>query len=133
VSGDAGRRRTSGVTYDAGVLIGFDRGDAVVVGLHRRYVERGMVPVVPAGVLAQVWRDAARQVRLGLLLRGCRVEALDEAQARRIGALAKVSGQRDVVDLSVAEGALRRSDVVLTSDVSDLSRCGVPSEAIVRV
>lgn len=122
-----------GVTYDAGALIALDRGEVTMTNLHRRYVERGAVPVVPAAVLAQVWRDPARQARLGLALRGCRVENLDEDQARRVGRLARVSGQSDVVDLSVAEGALRRADLVLSSDPDDLAACGVPAEAIVRV
>jgi hypothetical protein len=122
-----------GVTYDAGALIAFERGDGPATSLHRRYVQRGVVPVVPAAVLAQVWRDPARQARLALVLRGCRVESLDELQARRIGVLARVTATADVVDLSVAEGALRRGDVVLSSDPGDLVACGVPSDAIVVV
>ncbi len=119
----------SGVTYDAGALIALDRGEQSIVAKHRRLQERGIVPVVPAGVLAQVWRDPSRQVRLGLALRGCRVEDLDAAQAKRLGALAKLTGTSDVVDMSVAEGALRRRDIVITSDADDIAACGVPRAA----
>jgi hypothetical protein len=120
----------SGVTYDAGALISLDRGVQSSVAKHRRFQERGIVPVVPACVLAQVWRDPARQVRLGLALRGCRIEGLDAAQAKRVGVLAKLTGTSDVVDLSVADGALRRRDIVLTSDPDDIAACGVPPAAI---
>jgi hypothetical protein len=122
-----------GATYDTGALIAADRGDVATTNLHRRYVARGVVPVVPAAVLAQVWRDPARQVRLTLVLRGCRVEPLDDAHARRTGGLARATSAADVVDLSVAEGALRRGDVVLSSDPGDLVACGVPERAIVAV
>jgi len=122
----------SGVTYDAGALIALEREIRSVAALHRRLLERGIVPVVPAGVLAQVWRDPARQVSLAMVLRGCRVEPLDDAQARRVGRLARTTGSADIVDLSVAEGALRRADMVVTSDPDDIAACGVPRDAIRR-
>lgn len=122
----------NGVTYDAGALIAIDRGDVAAAALHMRYLQRSIVPVVPAGMLAQVWREPARQVRLGIALRGCRVEALDEQRSKQIGELARLTGQSDVVDLSVAEGVLRRRDLVHTSDPDDLLRCGVPKGAIRR-
>jgi len=122
----------SGVTYDAGALIALEREIRSVAALHRRLLERGIVPVVPAGVLAQVWRDPARQVSLAMVLRGCRVEPLDDAPARRVGRLARTTGRADLVDLSVAEGALRRADMVVTSDPDDIAACGVPRDAIRR-
>lgn len=122
----------SGVTYDAGALIALDRGDATAAAFHKQLQVRGVVPVVPAGVLAQVWRDRAKQARLALVLRGCRVAALDEAQAQRVGVLARVTRTSDVVDLCVAEGALRRSDLVISSDPGDIAACGVPPGAIRR-
>jgi hypothetical protein len=123
----------SAVTYDAGALIAIDRGDVAVVARHRQLQRRGVVPVVPAGVLAQVWREGARQVRLGLALRGCRVEALDAVVARRVGELAKASGKSDVVDLSVAVSVLARGGVVYTSDPDDLAACGIPNISIQKV
>ena len=44
----------AGITYDTGVLIAAERGDRRVWALHRRSLERGMVPTVPAGA----WRRA---------------------------------------------------------------------------
>lgn len=111
----------SGITYDAGALIAAERGDVRVGGIHADALRRGILPTVPAGVLAQVWRGGP-QPGLSRVLKGCRVETLTEAQARAVGRLAAHSGHDDAVDLSVVEGAARRADVVVTSDPSDIAR-----------
>ena len=54
------------------------------------------------------------------LLMGCDVEALDDEQARAVGSLATRAQTTDIVDACVTEGALRRHDVVVSSDVDDL-------------
>jgi len=56
------------------------------------------------------------------LLRGCSVEPLSESQARSVGRLAAASGLDDTVDLAVAEGALRRNDVVVTSNPTHITQ-----------
>jgi hypothetical protein len=81
---------------------------------------RREVPVVPAAVVAQSWRGSSRQVLLARLLSGCDVEALDDGQARSVGALAGRSATSDIVDACVVEGALRRGDLVISSDIGDL-------------
>ena len=48
------------------------------------------------------------------------MEALDDALARSTGALAGRAGTSDVVDACVTEGALRRRDLVISSDPEDL-------------
>jgi glycine betaine/choline ABC-type transport system substrate-binding protein len=57
---------------------------------------------------------------LARLLRGCDIEVLDDALARATGALAARAGTTDVVDACVTEGALRRRDLVVSSDPEDL-------------
>lgn len=47
-------------------------------------------------------------------------EALDDEQARAVGALAARAGTTDIVGACVAEGALRRHDLVVSSDEGDL-------------
>jgi hypothetical protein len=113
-----------GVTLDAGALVAFERNDRRAVGLIARAVERRLSIAVPAGVVGQVWRDGRRQVRLVRLLssRAVVVEPLDDARARAAGQLCGVTGTADVIDASVVLCARRRSDVVLTSDVTDLLR-----------
>lgn len=104
-----------GLTYDAGALIAAERDDRLLWSLHRAALTRGLAPTVPAGVLGETWRGGP-QPTLSRLLKGCRVEPLTETRARAVGALAARSGLSDTVDLSVAEGALRRSDAVVTSN-----------------
>jgi hypothetical protein len=71
-------------------------------------------------VVAQSWRGGDRQALLARLLAGCRVEALDNGQARSVGSLAARAATTDVVDACVVEGALRRHDLVGSSDEDDL-------------
>jgi hypothetical protein len=87
---------------------------------HRALLLRRIVPTVPAPVVAQSWRGSARQAQLARLLTGCDVEALDDAQARAVGALAARAAIVDIVNAAVVEGALRRRDLVVSSDQADL-------------
>jgi predicted nucleic acid-binding protein len=105
----------SGTTYDTGALIAAENGDRAFWSSHNEILRFGERPTVPAGVLAEAWRGGP-QARLSQLLKGCRIEPLTEEQARVIGALAKLSGLYDIVDLAVAEGAMRRGDSVVTSN-----------------
>src|ERR1700735_758841 len=109
-----------GVTYDTGALIAADRSERRVWARHRALLSHREVPTVPAPVVAQSWRGSARQVQLARLLAGCDVEVIDEGQARAVGALAARSGTTDIVDACVVEGALRRRDLVVSSDPGDL-------------
>jgi hypothetical protein len=110
-----------GVTYDNGALVAADRGERRMWARHRALLALREVPIVPAPVLAQGWRGGSRQALLARLLVGCDVEALDDRQARAVGSLAARSGTADVVDACVVEGALRRRDLVVTSDTDDLT------------
>lgn len=109
----------AGITYDTGALIAGERNDRRMWALHRRALERGLVPTVPAGVLGQGWRGGP-QPQLSRLLRGCRVEYLDEDRARSAGAACGAAGTTDVVDASVVVGAAARSDLVVTGDALDM-------------
>ncbi len=79
--------------------------------------------VVPAGVVAQTWRDGRRQARLARLLgsRLCEVVSLDDRLSRAAGQICGSSGTSDVVDSSVVLVA-RHRELVLTSDTRDLRR-----------
>ncbi len=87
---------------------------------HRALLVRREVPTVPAPVVAQSWRGGSRQVLLVRLLTGCDVEALDDEQARAVGTLAARAATTDIVDACVVEGAMRRHDLVVSSDAGDL-------------
>jgi hypothetical protein len=109
-----------GVTYDSGALIAADKGERRMWARHRALLLHRQVPTVPAPVLAQAWRGTSRQALLARLVAGCEIEALDGGQARAVGALAASAGVSDIVDACVVEGALRRRDLVVSSDPGDL-------------
>jgi hypothetical protein len=110
----------AGITYDTGALLAAEKGDRKMWALHRRVLERGLRPTVPAGVLAQAWRGGP-QAELSRLLQGCRFEILGESASRATGAACARSKRADVVDASVVVGAIVRDDIVLTSDPDDLA------------
>jgi hypothetical protein len=57
---------------------------------------------------------------LARLLVGCDVEPRTDDQARAVGALAARAASTDIVEVTVVEGALRRHDLVVSSDPDDL-------------
>lgn len=107
---------------DAGALIAFERNERAVVALMARAHERGLSVAVPAGVVAQTWRDGRRQVRLARLLASpvTEIVALDDRAARAVGQLCGVAGVTDIVDVSVVWCAVERGHRVVTSDPDDL-------------
>lgn len=113
---------TASLTLDAGALIALDRGQARVIALLDRAVRAGARFHVPAGALAQAWRDGARQARLARFLANDSVETvpLDDALARAAGELCGALGTPDVIDASVVLCARSRGGVAVTSDASDL-------------
>lgn len=111
----------AGITYDAGALLGAERSQRAIWSLHRRALERGLRPTVPAGVLGQAWRGGP-QAELSRLLKGCQIEPLGETQARIAGQACGLAKTADVIDAAVAVGAITRGDLVVTSDRDDIKR-----------
>ena len=109
------------VVYDAGVLIAADRSKRRVWAEHRVRLEAGLIPMVPASVLAQVSRSP-KQARMRRLLRGCEVIAFDEAAAHAAGALLGKTRTRDVVDASVVELSIRKVADIVSDDADDIRR-----------
>jgi len=112
----------SGAIFDTGALIALERNDRRVVAIARRAAEHHDPVVIPAGVVAQAWRDGVRQTRLARFLGSslCEVVALDDRRARAAGQLCGVAHTADVVDASVAVLARERGLGVITSDHEDL-------------
>lgn len=114
-----------GVTYDAGALIAAERGERRMWALHAGFLAESVVPVVPAAVLAQVWRGGPGQANLARALAPCTIHPFDAPAARRTGALLAAAGTADVIDAAVVEGALRRGDAVVSSDPVDLEAIAI--------
>ena len=111
-----------GVTYDTGALVAAERNSRQIWALHAGYLAEEVIPTVPAAVLAEAWRGGARQASLSRLLRMCDTEPMSEELARNVGVLAGKSGHEDVVDVSVVEGAVRRGDAVVTSNMTHIRK-----------
>ena len=121
-----------GLTYDTGALLAAEANRRDLWALHARSLLRGERPVVPAAVLGHAWRGGP-QAQLSRLLRGCRIEDLDESHARASGVACARAGTRDVVDAAVVVGALARGDRVITSDPDDLERIAASLYSTIQV
>ncbi len=115
-----GQRKPRALVLDAGALIAIDRGSVRMISLVREIDELH----VPAGALAQAWRDPRRQVRLARTIsaEGTVVHALDADAAKAAGMLCAARGTSDIVDASVVQVARSVGGVVATSDPGDLHR-----------
>lgn len=110
-----------GLVLDAGALVAFDRGDRQVAALIEAARRRGERVVSSSGCVSQAWRGGGpRQARLARLLIGVDERPLDRDVSRRVGELCAHAGRDDVVDVHVS-ALTRDGDVVLTSDVGDLT------------
>ena len=80
--------------------------------------------MIPAAVVAQVFRNRAKEVPLRALLASdiTRVVPLDLPLAEAAGILCGRASTNDVVDASVVLVARRERAPVVTSDVNDLGR-----------
>ena len=112
------------LVLDAGALIAVERADRTTVTLLALARRQGQELVVPAGVVAQVWREGSRQARLARFLaaQGLEVEALTDAAAKASGVLCGRAGTADVVDASVVVASRRYQAPVVSADRADLER-----------
>jgi predicted nucleic acid-binding protein len=118
--------------YDAGMLVAADRNVREVWADHKARLEAGLVPVVPAPVVAQVSRSAA-QVQLRRLLRGCEVAPLTGDAAYAAGYLLGRAQTSDVVDAVVAQTAAALHAEVVTGDRADIARLLDAAGADIRI
>jgi predicted nucleic acid-binding protein len=134
---------SSGLTLDCGALVALERREERALELVAQTRRRPARVTVPAPVLAEWWRDDARQHYVRSLFD---VEDTTEDIARRawmaIGRLrqgqeATRAGRTRVsaVDAIVMASAAARGDAVFTSDPGDLQRLSgsFPGVAILRL
>jgi hypothetical protein len=107
--------------YDTGALLAAEASDRTMWALHKATLRRGLIPMVPAPVLAQAWRGGP-QPQLSRLLKGCEVDPLSEQAARAAGVACAASATSDIVDAAVVVDAVSRHALVVTSDPRDLAR-----------
>jgi hypothetical protein len=114
-----------GLTLDTGALLALERKEQHMNALLQRMLAHPEAIIhIPAGVVAQAFRNGSKQVRLTRLLNASqtRVVALDEDIARALGILLGLRKANDVVDASVVVCARLYRQPVVTSDVKDLRK-----------
>ena len=128
------RASATGITLDTGALIALDRGDGRMIALLDLAMTQRRSFRVPAGVVAQAWRDGRTQATLARFLRARDVEIvpLDEHLSRLCGELCGAKSTSDVIDASVVIVARERQDIIITSDAADLKRLD-PKATLVQV
>lgn len=105
---------------DAGPLIADgERINSRLWALIKRATQRGVDVHTTHPVLAQVWRNPARQANLARLLRHIEHHPLDNGAA--VGQRLAASGTSDVVDAHLVVLAERLGTFVLTSDPADMT------------
>lgn len=110
-----------GRVLDAGALIAIERADA---RLRALLADTARPLIVPAPVVAEVWREGARQALLARVINGPRttIEVFDEHVAKAAGVLLGRTGTSDIADASVVLAARRHEALVLTTDADDIRR-----------
>src|SRR5580704_3934644 len=105
----------STVVYDAGVLVAADTNERRAWAQHKARLELGVIPLVPAPVVAQISRSP-KQAQLRRFLTGCVVVPLGESEAHEAGRLLGLTRTADVVDAVVVTTDLRQKAIILTGD-----------------
>jgi predicted nucleic acid-binding protein len=110
-----------GLTLDTGALVAFERSDRSLVTRLKEALTAGRRITIPTVVLAEAWRGGQRSARIAPLIESCVVEPLVDSLARRAGETIARVPAATAIDAIVAASAAARGDVVLTSDVGDLT------------
>jgi hypothetical protein len=106
---------------DSGAFIAAERRDRRLAALIAAAEREGATMLLPAAVVAEVWRQPPRQLSAELLGTVDHVVALDDRRARAVGVLLGIARSAQIVDASVATLAIStRPSLVLTSDPKDL-------------
>lgn len=111
----------SAVVYDPAVLVAADRNDRRAWAEHKARLELGLLPLVPAPVVAQVSRSR-QQVQLRRFLTGCVIVPLGETEAHEAGRLLGATKTADVVDAVVVTTAIRHKGTILTGAPQGIDR-----------
>ena len=120
------------VVLDAGAFLAVDRDDRDMAARLRVAQRRGLGLRTHAMVVAQAWRNGARQANLARLLAAVDVRSVTEDMGRDAGVLLGRAGTDDPIDaalvLLAADG-----DHVVTSDPGDVSRLAAAAGRAVTI
>ncbi len=103
---------------DAGFLVSVDRGERSAQEFLHAALQRNTPLSTTHPVVAQVWRNGARQARLARFLSTITIHDLDNG--RVVGAILARSGTADIVDAHLVAVAIECEEPILTGDVGDM-------------
>jgi predicted nucleic acid-binding protein len=108
------------ITLDTGALIAIERRQRVMLAFMTDALERGLNITVPTCVVGEWWRGQRGPV--ARIIDAVILEPLSVKLAMLAGEAMAVVRGATLVDAVVVASAAQRGDVVLTSDLADLSR-----------
>jgi hypothetical protein len=132
-AGGASEAPGGAFVLDAGALIAFERSEEWIDAFLDEAIEEGDEILIPASVLAQVWRGGPRSARLAKLMAGSKSDYLDEARAKEVGERLGSRGMSDIADAHVVCCALDRNADLITSDPDDMEALAGPKENLILV
>lgn len=103
---------------DAGFLISIDRGEPQAHTFIAAVDRSGTGLHTTHAVVAQVWRNGARQARLSAFLKTTVIHSLDDG--RPVGRVLAQTKTSDIVDVHLVICAVRLGHDILTGDPDDL-------------
>jgi predicted nucleic acid-binding protein len=104
-----------------------------MAALFEEVIEEGEEILVPASVLAQVWRGGPRSARIARLMAGTISDALDEARAKEVGERLGNRDKADIADAHVVCCAIECDADLLTADRDDIEALTEPGERLTVV
>lgn len=122
------------ITFDTGALVALERRDRKMRSFMTAALEIGARITVPAPVVSEWWRG--QRGPTARILDAVVIEAMAGDLAKLVGeTMGRVRGAT-LVDTLVVASAAQRGDLVLTSDMDDLTRirdAAFPSVRLGRV
>ena len=104
---------------DASLLVAFDRGERAARSFLAAAVRADEALHTTAPVLAEVWRDGARQARPAHIAKSMIVHPFAADDYTAVGQMLARSGTGDVVDAHLVVLAARTGHSIITSDAGD--------------
>lgn len=126
-------RALGSIVFDTAVLILAERDAPEYKALWAALHDERRVASVPVPLLAEVWRDGARQANLALALKATDKAECTEAIAKRAGELLAAAGAGDAMDAIVVAMAESMLASVITGDLDDLGALAAHTRPRVRV
>jgi hypothetical protein len=122
------------ITFDTGALVAIEKRDRIMLAFMTAALGAGARITVPSPVVSEWWR--AQRGPASRILDAMVIEPLAAPLAKLVGETLGIVPGATLVDAVVVASAARRGDLVLTSDMDDLTRIrdiAFPSVRIRRV